>query len=55
MGTDFGVILSARGKSVGKGSDVDAFLVRNPGQLTTATKRLLRYAYYQILRSLNLE
>lgn len=44
MRTDFEAILSARGKCVGKGSDVQRFLVGARGQLTTATKSINAYA-----------
>jgi hypothetical protein len=48
--TDFGVILSPRGKCVGEGSDMQPFLVRGGCQLTPATKRLyadsLMFLYY---------
>lgn len=47
--TDSGSMLSARGKSVGKGSDVSRFLVRARGQLTPATKRLKSVAYFKTL------
>lgn len=50
--TVFEVILRARGKPVGNSSDRNAFLVRNPDELTAATKTINAYAIYNFFRNL---